>query len=107
MTFLGTRFRALLRRMVTIAPFANAHNPDGTPKYGAPVTYQARVRERMKLVRTAAGDERVSTATIWLEGSPPVTVQDRLTLPDGRRPPILAIERPEAEHGFAATFIYV
>ncbi len=103
----AARFRARLDETVTIAPFAGGHNPDGTPKYGLPVAHPARVEQRMQLVRAATGDERTSKATILLEDIPTATVQDRLTLPDGTHPPILALERPKLPRGLTYLVIYV
>jgi len=45
------------------------------------------------------GQERLSTTTAWFFGAPDITTDDRITLPDGRQPFILAIAHFPDERG--------
>jgi hypothetical protein len=63
----------------------------GEPTFSAAVTRSALVEIEPKMVRTAAGDEAVSRATISIIGDVTVNNRDRFTLPDGSTGPILNV----------------
>ncbi|MBW2561268.1 MAG: hypothetical protein JRE40_10505 [Deltaproteobacteria bacterium] len=84
-------FLEWFNQTVTIEPFTGV-NVNGEPQYGAAVQYSAFVQRRTRLVRDRAGQEVVSTAQVYLDGSVDVGIQDRITLPDGSQPVILSIE---------------
>lgn len=88
----------LLRQTVTIEPYTGP-DPFGAPGYGPPVEYPARVRREAKMVRASDGEERVSSTVVWLDGAAQVGPQDRITMPDGSHPPILAVESSPDETG--------
>ena len=78
----------------------------GAPTYGAGTSFAARLVRRHKLVRDTQGDQVVSTAHVWLLGSPAVAPDDRVQLADGTAPPIVAVERFEDEAGASHTKVY-
>jgi hypothetical protein len=60
------------------------------------VTYRARVVGRIRIMRAVTGDETTSTVAVYLSAAPLITVDDRLTLPEGwvpPQPPIIAVRR--------------
>ena len=67
--------------------------------FGPPVAYRGRVVDKQRLVVDANGQERVATTTAWFFGAPDITTDDRITLPDGRRPFILNIAHFPDEKG--------
>lgn len=85
-------FLDLMPDTVTVEPFAG-RDGYGAPSYGAPVQYRARVVYRPNLVHAPDGKEVVARGTVWLATSDAVSTEDRLTLPDGSTPRVVAVER--------------
>lgn len=71
----------------------------GTPMYGTPATYKAHLSYRRTRVRTADGAEVYSTLSVWLNTTDTIDAHDRITLPDGTTPQIIAVERSYDEKG--------
>lgn len=72
------------------------HNNYGEPTYASSTaSYRARIVQKREFVRTASGETVEATHVIWARstGATTITVDDRLTMPDGTRPTILATER--------------
>lgn len=91
-------FADLMNKTVTLAEYATQSNY-GSRQYGSPVSYQARLVNKTKLVKAADSGEKISTAQVWIQGTPDIDVQDQITLPDGTTPTILAVERYPDEDG--------
>jgi len=104
---------ARLGQAVTIRPVARRADGGvirdgyGKPTYQAPRTYPARVEGKNQLVRTASGDERASTTMVTLAGGPTIGTEDRLTLPDGSSPGIVAIATVPGASGTHETILYL
>ncbi len=96
---------ALMPHTVTVEPLTG-RDDYGRPTYGAAVQYRARVVGKQKLVRAADGAERVSATTVYLASAPGVGPEDRITLPDGSRPPILAVSKVPDEKGAHHEVVY-
>lgn len=86
-------FADLMNATVTVEPFSS-RGDYGDPTYGTAVSYSARVSYRQVRVRSRDGTESVARGAVWLRSSVAVDERDRLTLPDGSAPPILAVDRP-------------
>lgn len=71
----------------------------GVPQYGSPVAYRARVVYREHRVRAGTGEEKVARGTVWIAGTPAITAEDQIELPDGRTPPVLSVDRFSDERG--------
>jgi hypothetical protein len=82
---------ALLTDIVQIAPYTG-QDGYGTPTYGTPVATPCRVEYRTQVFTNAHGQERVSRALIFFDGTVTLSIRDKLTLEDGTSP---AIERLE------------
>lgn len=80
----------LMRQQVEHAPFLG-RNSSGQPFFDAPVVRRARVEHRSRLVRSRDGVERLSTTQAYIEGAVMISEQDKITLPDGTSPTILAV----------------
>ena len=79
----------------------------GQPRYGPPVMYQARVEDKVQLVRDFRGVERATTHRIYVgEEGFVITGDDRLTIPDGTKPLIIAITKLDDDTGPYLTTIY-
>lgn len=79
-----------------------SHNNYGEPQFStASVTYRARIVEKPGFTRSADGEDVGFTHTLWVAstGSVSITATDRITLPDGTAPPIVAVERMPDEEG--------
>lgn len=86
---------------ITVEPFS-CQDSYGVASYGSSVTYQARVTGQLKRVTSFAGEERVTTVTVYVSGSTGITVRDRITLPSGwtpSQPEIVAVSRIPDEAG--------
>lgn len=100
-----TDFADLMPDTVTHAEHAG-NDRWGSPSYGSPVSFSARVVYRPESVRAADGAEVVARGHVWLLGSPAVDPKDEITLPDATTPPILAVERFPDENGAHHTKIF-
>lgn len=88
---------AYLNQTVTLEPFSS-DDGYGEKSYGEAATVSARVdykqtEVRSDKVRIKRGETHISTAQVMLEGDQSVSLNDRITLPDGTKPPILAITK--------------
>jgi hypothetical protein len=98
-------FAEMFPHSVTIEPLAG-RNVYNERTYGPAVTWKANIQGRMRLVQTANGDERVSSNTIYIFGSPHVGVEDRITLPNGNQPQILSVATNADDKGDHHTVVY-
>jgi hypothetical protein len=71
----------------------------GMPTHGAGVARPARLEYRTQQVRTAQGQEVVSTSTLFLLPSPPVALGDKIVLEDGTAPTITEVRAIKDEVG--------
>lgn len=89
---------AMLTETITQEVFA-AQDAYGKPIYSAPVSLAARVEYKPRRVVDATGQERVSRATVFLDGTAVLGMRDRLTLPDGTSSPIMQLYGPRDVNG--------
>lgn len=86
------------------------HTHTGYGAYGDPTfstagsTHAARVEGVTRLVKSADGRDILAQTIVYLGytstgGAPAAALQDRLTLPDGSQPPILAIDTHRMRSG--------
>jgi len=63
-------------------------------------SYRCRVVEKQTLVHTFEGDEQVARTVVWVKSTSTFGPWDKVTLPDGTCPPLLAVDdyRDEAGH---------
>lgn len=98
-------FLELMPSTVTIST-RSSHNSYGEASYGSGTSYRARVVAQTGFVRAAGGFglsghfETVEVRTVvWIASTGVITTDDRITLPDGTTPPIVAVERYPDEDG--------
>lgn len=91
-------FLELMPATVSIYPFAS-RDSYGKPAYGSPTNYRARVLYKPVKVRAPDGQTIVARGVVWLAGTPVLSPQDKMILPDGSEPPILAIDMVPDENG--------
>ena len=87
-----------LRQKLVVEHFVDSNEYDEYT-YSEPVEYRARIQQKVKMVRNTQGQEVVSNAQIYLEGKVPITVKDRITLPDGMQPLIQSISNTPDKYG--------
>ena len=90
---------------ITVEPFASADSYS-KPTTGTAVQYACLIAKQPKMVRTATGQERVSTSQIYLTSAPGVTVKDKVTLPDATTPVILHVDTYQDTAGDYFEVIY-
>lgn len=99
------RLAARLRQSITVERWTG-QDAYGVPTYAAPVTVMAQVAGVAQLVRSADGAERASNTTLIVPGDTTIDAQDRLTLPDGTHPAIIAITTAPDQAGALVKQIY-
>lgn len=91
-------FLGLMNSTVTVSTRAS-HNNYGEPSYGSGSTYRARINAKTGFVRTAEGETIEFNTVVWVASTKAFTADDKITLPDGSAPQVLAVERPFDEDG--------
>lgn len=80
-------------------PF-NARDNYGEASYAATATaVKCRVEPSTKVIRTPTGEEKITSATLYISGVKGISPKDRLVLPDGTTPPILRVDKHYDEDG--------
>jgi hypothetical protein len=97
--------RDLLSATVQIAPHAGL-DEYGRRSYGADVAYKARVVRKHRRVLTTEGQEVISAGHAYLDGGAGLDSRVRLTLPDGSRPTVIAVEQFPDESGAIDAVVY-
>ena len=98
--------KALLTESVTITAAAGA-TAYGATSPGAAAAWPTRARFKRGEVATQAGETAVCEGFLWLDTDVPVpSVLDRLTLPNGKRSAVIAVETVNDEVGHHHTKVY-
>lgn len=92
-------FLELMHQTIIVEKLIRRDPIGGDPVYDPPKVYRGRVVNKQRLIVDAQGQERMATTTAWFFGAPNITTDDRITLPDGRQPFILAINHYPDEKG--------
>jgi len=72
----------------------------GTASYSTAVkSYRCRVVEKQSLVTTFEGTEQVARTVVWVKSTSTFGPWDKVTLPDGTSPQLLAVEDYRDETG--------
>lgn len=69
------------------------------PAWSPDIEYGARVVYRHRLVRSRTGEFVATRGHAWIFGADDIALDDRITLPDGSAPTLLAVERYGDEAG--------
>jgi len=97
----------MMPHAVTYAP-VSSRDKYGKPTYGTAVSYQARVvQKQTRIVNRINGQDAIATGVVWLAGSPTLSLDGRITLPDGSTPTILNWEVVPDEEGDHHTKVYL
>jgi hypothetical protein len=91
-------FLDLMPATISHAPLVS-RDAFGLPTYGSDTEYRARVIYKPTHVRGPAANIVLAKGVVWIAGTPTIGSEDRLTLPDGTTPPILAAARIPDEDG--------
>jgi hypothetical protein len=96
----------LLESTVTIAS-PNARALDGKRAFGTAVSYRAHVERRNDMIRNASGEEVMAAGRCLLDSYyASIREADRLTLPDGVQPSVVAVEHSYDSNGPYQTVVY-
>jgi hypothetical protein len=88
---LAYSYTASLQTTITIERWGGQDNL-GTPLYGAPTAIRALVEAATRLVKASDGREVMASTKLTILQPITLSVLDRVTLPDGRRPPLLTVQ---------------
>jgi len=99
MATIEREFLELMHQEISYEKMTGREPIGGDPSFGPVQKARARVVEHQRLVVDPEGQERMSHTTAWIFGTPGLTVDDRVTLPDGSQPFIINIERFPDEKG--------
>lgn len=97
----STQLLELMPSTVTVST-RSSHNAYGEPSYStSSVSYRARIVEKPGFIRSGEGEDIAYSHTLWVRstGAVSITATDRITLPDGSSPPVVAVERMSDEDG--------
>lgn len=94
----------LLNESVTITPQTEDARHDATA--GTGTDHDARIERRTRLVRTADGEEELSTHQVWIDGDVSVSLTDEVTA-DGNDLQIIRIQKPSALTGTHHTKLFL
>ena len=100
MTF-DPAFLTVLTQTLTV----NRLSGVSTDGYGRPayttsaLSRYCRVTEKQHLVRNMEGEQEVATTIAWVRSTSTFSPSDRITLPDGTTPKLLAIDEYRDEAG--------
>lgn len=83
--------RRVMRHSITIEPYLG----DGAvgPIYGAPTAVRCFLDQQTRMVRAGDGRQVTSTSTAYCPLDTVCTSESRITLPDGRKPVVIAVLR--------------
>jgi hypothetical protein len=96
----------LMVQSITIAA-VSSKDAYGKRTWGSPSTInQCRVQSGDHKVLDSLGQEKVANGRVYVPGAPTLTLNDKITLPDGSTPPILAISRLSDERGSHHSIIH-
>lgn len=99
MSFERALFTSLMPSTVTIAG-RTGHSNYGVPTWSTGTTYRARIVHKPRFVRVDEAHTLAIRHDVWIASTGnTITADDRITLPDGSTPPILAVERYEDADG--------
>ena len=91
---------------ITLAS-VSAKDSYGKRTWASPTSItNCRVQSGTYKVSDLNGNEVVAQGKVYVPGAPTVTVNHKLTLPDGRTPPIIAIDRLNDEQSSHHTVLY-
>ena len=86
-------FAGIMHQAISISP-VQSYDEFGARTYGAAVSYECRILERLERVVDFDGRDTSATTIVWglphpTSGIPNVGPDSRVTLPDGTTPPVL------------------
>jgi hypothetical protein len=86
----------------------SARNKYGEPSFSStPVEYRCRVMDEDRLTRTAENTDAVVAGKVIIFGVADITLDDKVELPDGSEPVIVAVDQHTDEDGPHHTTISV
>jgi hypothetical protein len=100
-------FESFFNQTITIYSYS------GFDAYGNPsvstagTTYAAFVLQTVKSIRDKSGVDKVSNSQVYLDGAVTPSIEDKITLPDGTSPIILAVQRfPDFNGDYVLTEVF-
>lgn len=91
-------FLELMPHTIQVEPKTD-RTDSGKRIFGAPASYRCLVTGSNKLVRATNGEQVVASTQINVAGPATIGAEDRITLPDGSQPTILAVKKNSDETG--------
>lgn len=92
-------FYKFLNETVLVYIRTGLSSAGGKPTYGIQTSYQCRIEHTPHMVRAATGEQVVSSTAINFPTVINIQPHDKIVLPDGTQPVILAIEQETNEYG--------
>lgn len=95
----GNDFRDMMSDTITFKKSTSVDKYGKRTMGAASSPIICRVLTKPTMVRTEAGEEKVSSTTVWLDGVYGVEPEDEVTLPNGKKPKVMTVERYTDETG--------
>jgi hypothetical protein len=103
---LEASLQQLMVETVTVAP-VTAKDAYGKRTWGTATTFSScRVQTGNYKVLDSNGQEKVSEGRVYFPNKPTITLNDKITLPDGSTPPILSVDFFGDERGDHHTIVH-
>jgi hypothetical protein len=100
-------FLEMMPFTVTVRPHTGQRDRTGKPIFGAARTPKCYIEGRIQTVKNASGQEEVSSEAVYLFDVTPVSNEDEVTMPDGRKPGIITILSLADEKGAYGVVLYM
>lgn len=95
---LEPEFVAMLSETVYHAAYSG-QDGYGQPTYAPAIARACRIEWKLRRIVTATGQERMSRARVFLDGTFTMDLRDQLTLPDGTMPTLQLVYAPSDVDG--------
>lgn len=94
------QIRKLMYHEISVEKF-EGYTGEGVPQYEDPEFVPCHVTGETRMIRNSEGEVLISTIAVYVSGTsdPGIRTTDRITLPDGRQPPIIGLNRFYDEYG--------
>ena len=102
-----TDLKQLMPHTIVHRPVMGIADQHGQLTPGTGTSYVALVEKQQKVVRDPQGREQVTETVVYVGAAPGFTPQDEVELPDGTKPPILAVAQLADELGTVSEVLYL
>ncbi len=86
-------FESFFNQSITVYPYTGFDAYGNVSWSTTASTYAAFILETVKAIRDKSGVDKVSNTQVYMDGAVVINIEDKITLPSGNQPIILAVQR--------------